>query len=214
MNARAEYFDNHSQAARWPFTLYHRPIERDLEQTVNRSVRASSSLRVLVFGCGLFHEARLFRRVPELVLVDADDRLEAPLRERLGHAGVTIEIVTTPEALDATLATESLDLIVSKEVIEHLDNVPDYLDVFRRSLKPGGRLWLSTPNYGAPVLPLVESTFLELVARVQGFSRRHIHPNRYSARRLRAELTAAGFHDVDVRVTPLALALCGSARRP
>ena len=81
-------------------------------------------------------------------------------------------------------------------------------------VRPGGLSWVSTPNYGDWTLPAIERTFLEVVARAQGFSRAHIHPNRYDADRLEHELTGAGLIDVVVKKTPGMLALCATGRRP
>jgi hypothetical protein len=97
-------------------------------------------------------------------------------------------------------------------VIEHIHAWPTWLAGLRRSLKPGGRLWLSTPNYGEPWLPSLESTVLELVARRSGFSRKHIHPTRFSRRSLERGLRALSFHDVHARVTPTRLAITAWAR--
>ena len=99
-------------------------------------------------------------------------------------------------------------------MIEHIHAWPAWLVGLRRSLVPGGRLWLSTPNYGEPWLPALESTVLELVARRSGFSRRHIHPTRFSRRSLARGLAAAGFVDVQVRVTPTRFALTAWAQAP
>jgi hypothetical protein len=91
---------------------------------------------------------------------------------------------------------------------------PGWLAGLRRALVPSGRLWLSTPNYGEPWLAALESTVLELIARRSGFSRREIHPTRFSRHSLARGLAAAGFEQVDVRVTPTRLAITGWARAP
>lgn len=209
-----DYFANHDKAARWPFTIYHHPIERDMRATL-ASVRGDSAEpSVLVFGCGLFHEAALFERLSRLVLVDVDQRLELILRKRV--AGVRELIVEFPQSaaeLIERCPESSFDLVVAKEVIEHLKDPVPYLEAFRRLLRVGGKLWLSTPNYGDWQLALIERTFLEAVARLQGFSRRHIHPNKYSADRLRCELEERGFSSVSVRKTRFNLALCGVAEK-
>ena len=49
------------------------------------------------------------------------------------------------------LESQSADLVVMWEVLEHLWNVKEYLDVVRAALRPGGALLLSTPNYHVPV---------------------------------------------------------------
>jgi 2-polyprenyl-3-methyl-5-hydroxy-6-metoxy-1,4-benzoquinol methylase len=104
--------------------------------------------------------------------------------------------------------------IYAKEVVEHVLAWPAWLVGLRRLLVPGGRLWLSTPNYGEPWLPALESTVLEIVARRAGFSRKHIHPTRFSRRSLARGLEAAGFEDVHVSTTPTRLALTSWARAP
>ncbi|HLL25369.1 MAG TPA: hypothetical protein VK427_24705, partial [Kofleriaceae bacterium] len=104
--------------------------------------------------------------------------------------------------------------IYAKEVVEHVLAWPTWLVGLRRGLVPNGRLWLSTPNYGEPWLPALESTVLEVIARRDGFSRRQLHPTRFSKRSLRRGLVAAGFESVDVRPTATRLALTAWARAP
>ena len=83
-------------------------------------------------------------------------------------------VVAPEQPIDAALGTR-FAAIYAKEVVEHVLAWPAWLAGLRRALVPGGRLWLSTPNYGEPWLPALESTVLELVARRSGFSRR-AHP--------------------------------------
>ena len=84
----------------------------------------------------------------------------------------------------------------------------------RRALVPSGRLWLATPNNGEPWLPAIESTVREVIARRDGFSRKQLHPTRFSRGALARGLRAAGFEHVDVRATPTRLALTSWARAP
>src|SRR5207237_7599442 len=104
--------------------------------------------------------------------------------------------------------------IYAKEVVEHVLAWPEWLVGLRRALLPGGKLWLSTPNYGEPWLPAIESTVLELVARRSGFTRRNIHPTRFSRRSLARGLRAAGFADVATCVPPPRFAITAWARSP
>ena len=41
----------------------------------------------------------------------------------------------------------SFDAIVSQEGIEHLENLPGFFRECRRILRPGGRVWMTTPNF-------------------------------------------------------------------
>jgi hypothetical protein len=55
---------------------------------------------------------------------------------------------------------------------------------------------------------------LELIARRSGFSRRDMHPTRFSRGDLRRGLVAAAFDDVGVRSTMTRLALTAWAKAP
>lgn len=212
---RDDYFTNHQLGNRWPFTIYHQPIEHSLAKHVNiaASMVAPANATVLVFGCGLFHEARLFPRNTTITLTDCDPRLLTPLNSRL-PAGLVKDIIIADSynELDRRLDS-SFDLIIAKEVIEHIVEATQYLCLFYKKLRSQGMLWLSTPNYGDWPLPFIENTFLELVARAKGFSRKGIHPNKYTAEKLHAELLGAGFEDVHIDKTPYLLALTAMGRK-
>ena len=50
------------------------------------------------------------------------------------------------EFFDLEATTEAYDVIVSQEVIEHVEDQTCHLDLIARSLRPGGHLILTTPN--------------------------------------------------------------------
>lgn len=58
------------------------------------------------------------------------------------------------DAMRLPLATDSIDLVVSFETIEHVRDAQMLVDEVRRVLKPGGSLIVSTPNraFGPPSL--------------------------------------------------------------
>ncbi|HEX4515423.1 MAG TPA: methyltransferase domain-containing protein [Kofleriaceae bacterium] len=194
-----DYFANHERARRFPWTLYHAPLERDLANFL-AAVRG----HVLVVGCGLLHE---IDRAPEglrFTVADVDARAVEAVLAR-DDPRIEGGFVVPPEAAIET--PRRFDAIYAKEVVEHVLAWPVWLAGLRRLLVPGGKLWLSTPNYGEPWLPAIESTVLELVARRSGFSRRDIHPTRFSRRSLARALVEAGFSDVRARVIPTRLAI-------
>jgi SAM-dependent methyltransferase len=199
-----DYFANHERARRFPWTLYHAPLERDLERFLG-----GVSGRVLVVGCGLLHELDRAPAGLRFVVADVDPRAVDAVLERRDPR-IEGGLVVAPERPIETAAR--FDAIYAKEVVEHVLAWPVWLAGLRRLLVPGGRLWLSTPNYGEPWLPALESTVLELVARRSGFSRRDLHPTRFSRRSLARGLRAAGFADVTARVTPSRLAITAWAR--
>jgi SAM-dependent methyltransferase len=206
-----DYFANHARARQFPWTLYHQPLERDLGRFLRQVADEHPRGEVLVVGCGLLHEIDGAPEGLTFHVVDVDDRaVDAVLAK--GDARITGGTVVAPETpIDVG---RRFAAIYAKEVVEHVLAWPAWLVGLRRSLVPGGRLWLSTPNYGEPWLAALESTVLELIARRSGFSRRHIHPTRFSRSSLARGLRAAGFGDVTTRATPTRLALTAWAQTP
>ncbi len=203
----SDYFANHVRARKFPWSLYHQPLEKDLA----RFLADITQGEVLVVGCGLLHEIDAAPAGLTFHVVDIDPRaVDAVLAKR--DPRITGGTVVSPEA--------PIDLgrrfagIYAKEVVEHVLAWPAWLAGLRRALIPGGRLWLSTPNYGEPWLPAIESTVLELVARRDGFSRRDIHPTRFSKASLRRGLVSVGFEEVETHVTPTRLAIVAHATAP
>lgn len=214
---QADYFANHARARQFPWTLYHQPLERDLARFLRQVAVEHPTGRVLVVGCGLLHELDAAPSGLAFHVADIDPRAVSAVLAQ-NDPRITGGTVVAPEApIDACLGPGSgrrFAAIYAKEVVEHVLAWPGWLVGLRRALVPGGRLWLSTPNYGEPWLPALESTVLELVARRSGFSRRDLHPTRFSRRSLARGLGAAGFEQARVRVTPTRLALTAWARAP
>src|SRR4029079_8537204 len=128
-------------------------------------------------------------------VADIDERAVAAVLARRDPRITGGTVVDPEQPIDHGLGSgpgRRFTAIYAKEVVEHVRAWPGWLTGLRRVLVPGGRLWLSTPNYGEPWLPAIESTVLELIARRSGFSRRHIHPTRFSTGSLRRGLRAAG----------------------
>ena len=207
----SDYFANHARARQFPWTLYHQPLERDLGRFLARVAAEQPTGEVLVVGCGLLHEIEEAPAGLRYTVADIDARaVEAVLaRQDPRIVGGVVVAPEEPIELQRRFAA-----IYAKEVVEHVLAWPAWLVGLRRALLPGGRLWLSTPNYGEPWLPAIESTVLELVARRSGFSRRAIHPTRFSRAALERALRGAAFDEVAVRATRTRLALAAWARAP
>lgn len=212
MSATNDYFDNHRRVRQFPWSLYHGPLEESLSGFLAGLPRERTA-HVLVIGCGLMQE---LDRAPEhlrFTAVDIDERAVAATRAASAGDARVVEVrQVQPDEDLAKLGP--FDAAYAKEVIEHIVTTHAYLGGLRRALCPGGALWLSTPNYGEPWLPLIESTFLELVARLGGHTRKGIHPSRFSRSALASALEAARF--AEVQVSPIAhrLALVATARVP
>ncbi len=209
---QGDYFANHARARQFPWTLYHQPLERDLQRFL---AEVPVPGEVLVVGCGLLHEIDAAPAGLAFTVADIDARAVEAVLDR-GDPRIAGGIVVPPETpLDHCLEPgRRFAAIYAKEVVEHVLAWPSWLVGMRRSLVPGGKLWLSTPNYGEPWLAALEMTVLEVIARRSGFSRRDIHPTRFSKRSLERGLVAAGFDDVHAAITPTRLALTAWATAP
>jgi SAM-dependent methyltransferase len=211
MSEQPDYFINHQRTRQFPWTLYHTPLERDLAAFLAKTASEHPNGDILVVGCGLLHEIDAAPPGMRYTVVDIDPRAVEAVLARNDARIVGGHVVQPEEPIDLNTSFAG---IYAKEVIEHIHAWPSWLVGLRRTLVPGGRLWLSTPNYGEPWLPTLESTVLELVARKSGFSRRHIHPTRFSKRSLARGLEAAGFENVHTRVTPTRFAITAWAQAP
>jgi SAM-dependent methyltransferase len=196
--ATVDYFSNHRNKLRFPWSLYHRPIVRELDA----ALRVSEGPRVLNIGSGPFLE------LPELAagdkrftLCDIDGRA-VKLAQRL-H-GTAVERADVVEvAAPLPYGDASFDMVVSMDVIEHVLDPLSWLREAMRVLRPGGRFFVTTPNYASSSLRLIEGSVLEAIARVQGFSRRKLHPTKLDAMKLRTLLSRAGARQASI--TPISL---------
>lgn len=82
----------------------------------------------------------------------------------------------------------SVDRLYCAEVAEHLEDAAPLWDELVRTLKPGGQLLVTTPNYGSAVWPLLERIYEALLPKAPD----HAHLSRFTARALREALTSRG----------------------
>lgn len=204
MSNQEVYFDNHSKASRFPWSLYHKPLLDDLKDFLGSKITLGS--KVLVIGPGDFHEFSFLKSLgAEISLLDIDPRVLEVHKRR--HDKDVANFYLVDENFNGYPAETSFDVIYAKEVIEHIVDYPSFLTKIKNALVPLGFCWLSTPNYGFFLLPFLERTVLEIIARISGFSRKHIHPSRFSRPLLKKALEEAGFEKIKTTVTPLKLAL-------
>lgn len=206
------YFTNHDRRARFPWSLYHRPLERYLADALE--TRAESQPRVLVVGCGLEPFVPGVEG-PVYFGADLDERCIAACRERFPEMRSRLAVCPNPYQLPDTKAFDvGFDAIVAKEVIEHVDDPVRWVARLSSRLTRGGELLLTTPNYGRlSTLALLESTVLEFLARRDGYSRKHIHPSRFSLQSFRSLAVPPDLALIEVRVTWTGWALFGRWRK-
>lgn len=212
MSDASDYFVNHARARRFPWSIYHGPLERDLEDFLRGVSARKPDASVLIVGCGLLHEIDRAPSTLRYTVADVDQRaLDAVMERR--DPRIVASLLAEPEA---PIDRHGLrfDAVYAKEVVEHVIAWPAWLRGLRDSLTPRGALWLSTPNYGEPWLPAIEYTALELVARRSGYTRFGMHPSRFTRRTFDRALRDAGFVDVEVRPCSMRLALVARGRAP
>lgn len=215
MAEAVDYFSNHRLKLRFPWRLYHGPIVRELAQAVAEvdaeMAAAGVGAEVLNVGSGPFFELdRLPKGGTRYTVCDIDPRAIDAAKQMYGARIERALVVTAGEPL--AVADASFDLVVSMDVIEHVPDPAAWLADLVRVTKPGGRVMLTTPNYGWSTLGLLERTALEAIARAQGFSRKDLHPSKFDRARLVQTMHRAGLEGVRVRRIAFGWVLVGTGR--
>jgi SAM-dependent methyltransferase len=143
---------------------------------------------VLDFGCGtgvLLEEAS---QCAEKVY--GVDIVLGPARTLVEEWALTkVELLGPAEAADR-IPEDGLDVIVAAQVLEHIDPLDETLALFRKWLKPGGRLLVSLPT---------ENALYRFGRRLAGFHGEYHHHTAASSHR---EILAAGFRRECVKKIP------------
>lgn len=208
MSAEPDYFENHRHKLRFPWTLYHRPIVAAFGAALGKS----PGEEVLNVGSGPFFElAELDARERHITICDVDPRA-IELAKELHDGKLAGADVVAPGA-PLPYGDARFDLVVSMDVVEHLPDPAPWLRELYRVTKPGGMLFLTTPNYASRGLVAIERTALELIARAQGFSRKDLHPSKLTPASLRGLLESVGFRRVELDLLAFGWVLAASARK-
>jgi len=209
MTADADYYANHFLKMRFPWSLYHRPIVRELAS----AIREAKGPRILNVGSGPFIE---FDEVAlpdrEFSICDIDERAIELAKKTYGARLSAAEVIKVGNPFP--FQSNSFDLVVAMEVIEHVIDPLPWLVELLRVARPGGELFLTTPNYGSWSLRAIESTVLEVVARRNGFSRKGIHPTPMTCKRLQDVLLKAGAVGTRIHTLSQGWVLASHSQKP
>ena len=102
--------------------------------------------RVLDFGCGTGYNSYYLaaRQSPaEVVGLDISEKCIAHCRQHYGHMNTSYHV---RDCLVHDPGLGEFDIIISCEVIEHVEDQERYLDILARYLKPDGTAFITTPN--------------------------------------------------------------------
>jgi SAM-dependent methyltransferase len=207
----ADYFSNHDRRNRFPWSIYH----SDLARRLARVVSGVPSARVLVVGCGLEPFIEGGPAGAEYFGCDIDPRTIEACREAYPGMRDRLAVCLSNDSLPDQGPFEGpFDVVVAKEVIEHILDPEPWVQILARRVRKGGSLVLTTPNYGRfSTLPLLEATVLEIFARRDGYSRKDIHPSRFDPERLRRLDAGEGMRLLRIELTWTRWAMVGTWTR-
>lgn len=187
---------------RFPRSLVHGPIRRYFRRFLDA---ADDGTRLLDAGCGNGIESGPLADRLEVHGIDYQPEYVAYCCELYPNADYRIGNLEQLEYPD-----DHFGLIISNQVIEHLERPTVVLDELYRVLAPGGTLVVATPNYGNVLWPIVENTYHRWFVRE--FDAEENHVTKYDTGMLHEHLSR--FEAVEAGTVCLTTILVGNARKP
>ncbi|HVU73900.1 MAG TPA: methyltransferase domain-containing protein [Mycobacteriales bacterium] len=175
-------YDMRAFASRLP---PQRRWQRRRHALTTRLLPAVPGTEVLNVGAG---SGKLALDLPGSVSVDV---VHAKLRYMRRFA---VNRFATASVFHLPFRAASFGCVVCCEVIEHVPMDPSPLAELVRVIRPGGRLIVSTPDYGTPVWPTIEKLYA--VAQPHGYADEHI--SHYTRDSLIAAVESFGLRCVGV----------------
>ena len=173
---------------------WYRPDQFDNDEVfrgmIYDAVRPSACVLDAGAGAGDLFAYDLKSKAREIIGVDLDPRVET--NPQL-HSGIRCDLTKIP------LPDDSIDVIFSRYVLEHIQNPQAFLKEMHRLLKPGGLFLFLTPNkwhYVSVISRFTPHACHNWVNRKRGRAEEDTFPTVYflnSASGLRKEMRRAGF---------------------
>lgn len=207
-----DYLSNLKVVEKFPWCLYHRPIRRAVQKVIAKQESDRGRLSILNVGCGLSQVLKYIPDTHHYHGLDIDERAVLICRKLFGSRD-RVEFDVSG-GYELPVEDARYDVVFATEVVEHVLEPERWLTELVRTANPGGAVQLSTPNYGDWVLPFIERTVLEWIARRQGFTRKGLHPTPFDQHTLKRLMEDVGLIGVQVSKTPFRLALIGTGYKP
>jgi ubiquinone/menaquinone biosynthesis C-methylase UbiE len=155
--------------------------------------------RLLDAGCGRYLKfSKEFAQTADVVGIDLESALETA--NQCSPFGVRGDLSQLP------FPTGHFDLVISRYVVEHLEDPGQVFREFRRVLKPGGKVILATPNkydYVSVIAAISPYRWHRaLVSRIFRVSEDDVYPTLYRANtlgKIGKELRSAGLAKRELR---------------
>ena len=138
VEAQKTYYDR-----RWAEMTWANHLQMERAATILRLLRCTGGRgpRILDLGCGGGWLTAILDQFGPSTGIDLSGAAMAEARER--HPQIEF---LAGDVFAMELEKEAYDIVVSQEVLEHVEDQGGYLDLAADRLKPGGWLILTTPN--------------------------------------------------------------------
>jgi dolichol-phosphate mannosyltransferase len=180
---------NSVESADYDYRAFNSPIwlqrywQRSRHRIILTFIQRNAS--VLDIGCG---SSRIILDLPEAVGMDILHRKLRWLQPQHGK-------LVRASCLSLPFRSESFDVVVNSEVIEHVPDDPVILEEMWRVLRPGGKLILGTPDYSRRLWILLEWIYGKILPGAYA----HEHITHYTHAGLRKRLEERGFEILDCK---------------
>lgn len=147
----------------------------------------SPPAEILDFGCGLGEFLDLAKKNRFKVCGYDISRYAAQFISTHYQIPVSFEKLS-----EKVFPPNSFDAITAFDVIEHVDNFPEVIELFNLWLKPGGKIFITTPNLCSWDAKIFQKKWY-------GFSKIPQHINYFSPQALRLTLKKSGFQNIEIK---------------
>lgn len=165
-----EFYDYYAEQSVSAEGMARATRTRDLVLRLRGHDEAAEPLKVLDVGCNAGTFSMLWaEQGHDVIGVDINERLIELAKERAAAAGARVDF-RVGSATDLPIESESVDVCLSPELLEHVAEWESCLDEFARVLKPNGTLFLTTTN---KLCPSQMEFNLPLYSWYPGFAKRY-----------------------------------------